>query len=1376
MMQQTTGIEVRQRVTWFSNVTSNGDDNRRRRDSRIPRLDGVGSRIPVPGSFRVPSLAASRLPAKRGPLQPPATPIGFLRPPSQARSGAISIARSYSGDKLSQRGEPSPFPTLTASTPAPAQLRLGGGLPPKVVGVTPFLKKLDLVGSGVTERLEDIKLCRREFAIPSDDDDDEDAAVPATTESNTTVVIAGNSGSTFVRNEPTVTLQRDGNVTYEFRRSGTFVKSSRESLSSPSDDPLVQRPRPPVMDQTHARSVTAGSGNGPLALGLTRTFRRESTESLDSPVLFDLTRTMSFRRPSTGEMLLEEEEENGQRRVRRPPVLNSTMVNERLLNVTQSIPNITQELLYADGEHAPGDSVLLRTHLGEDQQAAKQKANRLTFNLEESLNLMQFSEGERTGASKHNQTQVLSSTLHSDSMVIPTVVDGGPPLARSHPNSTMLLLDVSCAQDRTLVPSEVREAESEEDEVDGYAAERRRLNAAALGQRETSVEADVSAGKEIFDLSLDEPEPVSHREEEDPGDEEAVVMLRKSETRPTAIPSKQRFSFGLDLTECTLDCSIELCDSSLSLTKPAHLKSPTASLGHVGSLTKQGSFEMDESLGILTPDQMKEFLDSTTTNTNNTNNANATSAGLELQLNTSHGGGGMGGGGHHHKHGALQHHCRIDQTPSPEELPLDPVGVKTDMSDIMLPSELLLMSGAVPQGEVSQADSDPKTDQMSKSATSSKVSNSFITSITSITSLDTGYQGDGEMSRPASRGADHSPSNGPRLKTANGGGGAWQPLMAAAVAAVPRRQDPMTDSDFFTESDADDVFNRGDARRAQIIDGQLYGGANGVGQGGGHGANALFHAINEHEAAGHEDAGQNEDSCMESSGIFTDVENRADDDLVQRRADDQQEAAAAAAEAAIFGEEQRTDDMSPDTSTDTISSSNSQNFARPCPAQSENESANETIRLNPSCGGGGGAIGGGSPPAGEPSSAGCQRDHHYQAGAATTTPIAAGGSGDVVADIGVAGSPPAAAADDGAGSGSGSVVVALATAGSDVARRDADACCSGASSAQTPGSGGSGKKSTCIGTGSSTSRKQLKNEANRGLRKHQQHAATIGDLSSVSRVERLSKTRPPKDSPESPVPRGSGVDHGGSFAFGVGASVVTGGDCDQENKRPSTGVVMGTRSASGGVVCLSGGPRGATPSTGGGSNLSFVKKSSTPNKWDAVMNKIAENKAVMKRNFSDVKSRISCGGAGPTVPKAASVSVSASRRDSPATSSLKSPPSESASVVSRTSTHGKRTISGSVKRGRTHSKDSSLSDLSLSGGSPKLTLKVSSTHELKIARLGTTKFSISVGHGRAYLLVTDRKPLPAGGQGVPLTAIFGCKVGHWQLLPSEGNVEIGLAS
>uniref|UniRef100_A0AAG5DFR4 Uncharacterized protein n=1 Tax=Anopheles atroparvus TaxID=41427 RepID=A0AAG5DFR4_ANOAO len=1454
--------------------------------SRIPRPDGVGSRIPVPGSFRIPLSNASRLPAKRGPLQPPATPIGFLRPPSQARG----IARSYSGDKLCH-GEPSPFPPLTASTPAPAHLRLGllGG--PKAGGVggvggcsgLPFLKKLDLVTCGTTERLEDIKLCRREFAIPSDDDDDDEAMDPmgggatgadatvqmlvdeslelvgahstdnlldppppppppptdhvGPSEANNTVVIVGNSASAYPRNEHTVTLQRDGNVTYEFRRSGTFVKSSRESLNSPSDDPLVPRPRPPVMDQTHARSATGGSANGPLALGLTRTFRRESTESLDSPVLFDLTRSMSFRRPSTGEMLLEEED--GRRLMRRPVVLNSTMVNERLLNATQSIPNITQELQYADAEHGPcpvpGDSVLNRTHSKEVREAtvaSKSKSTRLTFNLEESLNLMQFSEVRGTTAVQHNQTQVFSSTLHSESMVIPTVAGGGgagQPLAGSHPNSTMLLLDVSCTQDRTLVPAEEHEAESEEDEVDAYATERRRLNAAALGKRETSVEADVSGGKEIFDLSLDEPEPLGHQDlhvvgcDEDVEEEEAeeeVVMRRKSETRPTAVPSKQRFSFGLDLTECTLDCSIELCDSSLSLTKPVHLKSPTASLGHIGSLTKQGSFEMDESLGILTPDQMKEFLDSTTTNTNNTNNANAASAGLELQLNTSHGGGSMGGvGHHHHKHGALQHHCRIDQTPSPEELPLDPVGVKTDMSDIMLPAELLLMSGGGTQGfggpgvsvsganvggttgggggisEVSQADSDPKTDQMSKSATSSKVSNSFITSITSITSLDTGYQGDGEMSRPASRGADHSPSNGPRLKSANGGGGAWQPLMAAAVAAVPRRQDPMTDSDFFTESDADDVFNRGDARRAQIIDGQLYGGGNGGGPlhgagGVGGGQGALFHAINEHEAH-HE--GQNEDSCMESSGIFTDVENRADDDLVQRRADDQQEAAAAAQaaghiferDAGAHGEEQRTDDMSPDTSTDTISSSNSQNFVRPCPGgHPDDESANETIRPYASTGrvgtsGGGGAsfIGqnisradtsgssagaaletdqgcgsgvddGGLKAIGEsahggaspgPSNAVCQRDHYYHAcagvsSAATTTTIVAGDVGGV-GDIGV-GNPAAVAvvgAAIAAGSGSGSVVVALAAVaaaaadGSDVVRRDVDACGSAGSSTQSPGSGGSGKKSTCI-SGSSTTRKQLKNEVNRGLRKHQQHGAfsEVSSASSSSRVERLSKTRLSKDSPESPVPRGTVEQqpNAASLVYGDGSA----GDCDQENTRPSTSSVMGTRNArSGGVVGH--GARGVgTPTVGAGSNLSFVKKSSTPNKWDAVMNKIAENKSVMKRNFSDVKSRISCGAGAPTAAAMAKTSsVSISRRDSPATS-LKSPPSECTSVASRASVHGKRTISGSVKRGRTHSKDSqqsSLSDLSLSGGSPKLTLKVSSTRPAKKRDVRTINSSSS---------------------------------------------------
>uniref|UniRef100_A0A182P4M0 Uncharacterized protein n=1 Tax=Anopheles epiroticus TaxID=199890 RepID=A0A182P4M0_9DIPT len=1286
--------------------------------SRIPRLDGVGSRIPVPGSFRVPNTAV-RLPTKRAATQqvppPPATPISLLRPPSQLRSGAISIARSYSGDKLSN-GEPSPFPLLTASTPAPAQLRFGLATP-KSSGL-PFLKKLELVASGTTECLEDIKLCRREFAIPSDDDDEDgegdcgpDATVqmlvdeslelvganstdnlldpapaaelPCGEESNATIVIANKHAPVYGRNEHTVTLQRDGNVTYEVRRSGTFVKSSRESLSSPQD-----RPRPPVLSQTHTLSHTSLSTCG-VVLGLTKTFRRESTESIDSPVL-DLTRTMPFRRPSTGELLSEEEGH------RRPPILNSTMVNERLLNVTQSIPNITQELLNADTGRevcpVPGDSVLNRTHSVEEQTAvrhgagSKTKSTRLTFNLDETINLMQFS--AVGSSSKHGQTQVFSSTFHSDSMAIPASGSAGgggqlKQLSVSQHSGTMLM-DIS-AQDRTLVPSELERDRLSDDEEDPSAAGFP-LGRRTIDQREASEEADVSAGKEIFDLSLEEPEPCDPDADQQLQQQHPVVLRRHLDGRSSTVPApKQRFSFGLDLTECTLDCSIELCDSSLSLSKPApHLKSPTS------SLTKQGSFEMDESLGILTPDQMKEFLDSTTTNTNtnNTNNA-ANAAGLELQLNTGmDGAGGPGGAGHHHhKHGALQHHCRIDQTPSPEELPLDPVGVKTDMSDIMLPAELLLMAGGPqPYGgvgtgatggptsvgtaggtsELSQADSDPKTDQMTKSATSSKVSNSFITSITSITSLDTGYQGDGEMSRPASRGADHSPSNGPRVKSGAIGAGAWQPMMAAAVAAVPRRQDPMTDSDFFTESDADDVFNRGDARRAQIIDGQLYGAPGG--------ANAIFNAIDEQDdqdlqhqqqqqqleqqRQNHQDAGQNEDSCMESSGIFTDVENRADDDLVQRRADDQQEAAGSNGGRGFPGEALAAgDDMSPDLSTDTMSSSNSQNFVRTSEqpladvlGDAGNERAPEgegtkmaTVRC---CDDGTSNL---SPYVGASPKASEQLHHHYHQSADG-------------ADIGTVASPTVAGSPAGSG---GSV----RTAGN-AARRSVDADSFHNVSGKRSGACGNSANSAGSSNGASASRKQQKNEANRGLRKHHQHAATAVVEMSASRPERLSKARLFKDSQESS--RGSGsVDCNGSESVGVG-------DCDQENKRPG-----GVGGRPGGGVSAA---RGGTGSAG--ANLSFVKKSTTPNKWDAVMSKIAENKSVMRRNFSDVKSRISCGSGavvsagGGGLKGAGALSTVVGRRDSPATApgSLKSPPSECTSVASRSSAHGKRTISGSVKR------------------------------------------------------------------------------------------------
>ncbi|KRF98304.1 uncharacterized protein Dwil_GK26774 [Drosophila willistoni] len=108
------------------------------------------------------------------------------------------------------------------------------------------------------------------------------------------------------------------------------------------------------------------------------------------------------------------------------------------------------------------------------------------------------------------------------------------------------------------------------------------------------------------------------------------------------------------------------------------------------------------------------------------------------------------------------------------------------------------------------------------------------------------------MSRPASRGAcDHSPSNGPQL-----GRVSRQPSFPPPIPM--RRQDPMTDSDFFTESDADDVLHgRGGDRRAQVIDGQLYG------------------PTMQPSAS----VPQLEDSCMESSGIFTDVENRCDEEM-----------------------------------------------------------------------------------------------------------------------------------------------------------------------------------------------------------------------------------------------------------------------------------------------------------------------------------------------------------------------------------------------------------------------------------------------------------------------------------------------------------------
>lgn len=84
---------------------------------------------------------------------------------------------------------------------------------------------------------------------------------------------------------------------------------------------------------------------------------------------------------------------------------------------------------------------------------------------------------------------------------------------------------------------------------------------------------------------------------------------------------------------------------------------------------------------------------------------------------------------------------RSDLTPSPpEELPLDPVDVKLDIESICDEPErhIASLTQQLPQGEqMSLADSESKSQSTSGV---SKTSNSFVASVTSITSLDNGYQ------------------------------------------------------------------------------------------------------------------------------------------------------------------------------------------------------------------------------------------------------------------------------------------------------------------------------------------------------------------------------------------------------------------------------------------------------------------------------------------------------------------------------------------------------------------------------------------------------------------------------------------------------------
>ena len=147
---------------------------------------------------------------------------------------------------------------------------------------------------------------------------------------------------------------------------------------------------------------------------------------------------------------------------------------------------------------------------------------------------------------------------------------------------------------------------------------------------------------------------------------------------------------------CLLDTSLGYNDTAINATP------------HYLMLNKQNSFEHDESLGILTPDQMTDFTVALECSRTPSCENLTGSAGSRLALTRA-------SASRPSADVEPTEEASSERTPSPEELPLDPK-----------PTEPV--RGTVPI--------------------------SFVTSVTSITSLEAGYQGDGENSRPASRGAD----------------------------------------------------------------------------------------------------------------------------------------------------------------------------------------------------------------------------------------------------------------------------------------------------------------------------------------------------------------------------------------------------------------------------------------------------------------------------------------------------------------------------------------------------------------------------------------------------------------------------------------------
>jgi hypothetical protein len=248
---------------------------------------------------------------------------------------------------------------------------------------------------------------------------------------------------------------------------------------------------------------------------------------------------------------------------------------------------------------------------------------------------------------------------------------------------------------------------------------------------------------------------------------------------------------------------------------------------------------------------------------------------------------------------------------------------------------------------------------------------------------------------------------------------------------------------------------------------------------------------------------------MESSGVFTDIDNRCDEDLMHR-----------------LNENNHNDsDMSPDTSTDTIGTTCSQ-------AKPENATTMSKSLQN-------------SPNNSSHSSAANSLDVVIISDVSFTSCKSA--STDLTIDK-IASS-----------SLNNSLNVNTNTAKNDVSISNASTKVSGS------------KKY-------STSRKTLKNETNLHLKKHEM-SNRDSESCSEEKVQKFSKL---KTTSRDSVDKAAKI---------CSDDVIMIDNDNQENRRPPI----------------------------------HAARKIPNNKWDAVMNKIAENKIVTKKSFYDVKSKVSCG-------------------------------------------------------------------------------------------------------------------------------------------------------